>query len=294
MAKRNRGTHEVCEGVSTSSAGGPLHLSKNACGCKKDPHHQFYVPFDQFDPNSKGRPDFWDGDPEAPYPFADQKGKWFPTAGSGCVSYVMGPFPGKCEMKNCPTCTYSEPKDISDHYVIGIETVGHVVNNQEEASLCEITFHDDFANPNTNPHKKVFNGADVDLMETDKDGCTLLLYTHDKEFASNLQKLCEKRDNLRVELTKKLEKFGDNSTQWVAVIAHPHACMKYITIGQYSGKDEYKFIHYTAKTCSGSSGGLVLPLGLLKPDGLVFYPHSAALDFTTSMSADWWWTWQGI
>ena len=105
--------------------------------------------------------------------------------------------------------------------------------------------------------------------------------------------LCESRDaNERANCIA----CDQHETAKCIIIGHPHGCAKTITIGDFCGKDvnsEAKIaVLSRAPTCTGSSGGLVLPLLCTEEkagDGQTdrrSYTHSGARDATQGVTTD--------
>ncbi len=228
---------------------------------------------------STERPEVWgDG---SPYPFAELRGKSVDNVGTGWVDTVWDTYRFTSE---CSLCKKQVPGRC---WKIEVYTSRHVVFNLHEASLCEVVCFDDTP---AGAGTESLHGGDIYDAATQDDFSQIACYTHDTELATRLQQLIQKRE----ELFEKFHPFERDYEEvegrpLAIVISHPHGRMKYVSVGEmrekvFAGEDEDGeswFVTYTAPTCAGSSGGLVLPLGKFDDEdgkwtwnsGGFAYPH---------------------
>ena len=132
----------------------------------------------------------------------------------------------------------------------------------------------------------------------------MYFHTHDAALAGRLRGLwrtaLQSRKDVHPRLPALTEAEATVHHTPTVVIAHPHGRMKHVTVGELQGTESGVYSHrpkvlYSAGTCPGSSGGLVLPLWRRRrEDGYIWewmprYPHSVGWSNGRGRSADWGW-----
>ena len=327
----NPDNHEVEEGLTIEEAGGSL---SSVFGCLKNTkipnYHTRFIPVTEFDINSishlpdkfpltksevvsyvkshvplvgrihssiisSNRPDTRDDG--TPYLFADRKGQTYFTVGSGWVTWMDGPLTDD----DCQLCA---GKCQERYWRIDVHTAKHVIFDNQEAQACTFVLFDDF---DDGRGKVSLSGWRYKGGEIEPDYSRMDFHTHDEALANMLKDKLNISVDMRRRVNETFCSVGLDITRPIimAVIAHPHARKKHISIGNYKGKGvEYKegkrwgdtkAVKYSCATCSGSSGGLVLEIGLQdvelagKRYATFKHPHSGAThDLEVGISCNWW------
>ena len=131
----------------------------------------------------------------------------------------------------------------------------------------------------------------------------MYFHTHDAALGERLRELeltaGRAWDNVVQRLPAMTDAEAADHPPPTVVIAHPHGRMKHVTVGELQGTESGAWSYrpkvlYSAGTCPGSSGGLVLPLWRMRDeDGVVRelwrHPHSVGLNPGLGRCADYWW-----
>ena len=241
---------------------------------------------------SSNRPNVWHGVPGA-YPFSGHRGTTVSNVGSGWLWRVYEEAPQK--------------------WVICVLTAHHVVfgrhDDQTEANKCHVTLFDDGVNkPVTLTFGKYCYG---DIL---RDYSGLEFTTTNAALGKRLRGLCHGRKEIMTRLQGKLRgdrvnqggpvgghgvdgdrDSGDDLTCPVIAVQYPHGKQCYVTAGKlkHVKRDgvQNTTVHYTAHSCPGSSGCVILPLGRLDGSGYMrSHPHSGATRIVgVDVSAGWEW-----
>ena len=199
------------------------------------------------------------------YPFGDQPGP-LPdgryNSGSGFVEWLYE-TPEPCGFEGC---TESSPDGCWQW--VEVRTARHVAFDDVEAQHATFTLFNDSPN---NPDQAPLPGGKWNGGSTDEDWCTLLFHHHDRALGRRLTELMATRDEALNKLRQNLPDISrcDNEAGIglsAVLIGHPHGRCKHITVGEVkdtppgAGTWEVKFV-YSAPSCPGNSGCLVLPMG---------------------------------
>ena len=260
--------------------------------CKKDPGHPNFIPYPEFSLDhlpidvrtqenydrvmmvanrtvrltvrytSMKRPDG--------YPFSSVRGTKIPHTGTGFISpfgarrdYTAGSF-----LIPISSNTYELQLNLTlESYVISVTTARHVVFDEEEAEATQIDFFYDDENSEFNGKMKTTQGLDIRSFIPSKDTCTLLCSTQDKDLMHRLW--ASRRTPSHA--SDYLHSRWNEDCQSCVIVSHPHGQPKKIRVGKtewvvrpYNELQNYDRVDsdspelYTASTCPGSSGALVL------------------------------------
>ncbi|KAI8779085.1 hypothetical protein BgiBS90_020067, partial [Biomphalaria glabrata] len=232
---------------------------------------------------SPHRPKFWPNT-KINYPFYGRGGDQSTRSGSGEMDVFrykegLGYDPSgsrfnafsetqfDVENKTCPCdkCRDSD-KPNSVWWVIIVNTAAHVVFDDVEAehTSCRLFFDEPRC-----PTKVILEKLTVDVIDLDRDSCTLKHVTCDEALGSRLYKTATRRNDLWNKVLRKYQlRLADKLN---FIVSHPHGCFKQVSIGQwvenlkvgeYEDGIEITKLTYTTSTCPGSSGAKVYCLGL--------------------------------
>ena len=231
------------------------------------------------------------------YPFADKRGCRVSHLGSGWVRSVFGPVKDICR---CHKCAKSRSgKTFPKYWKVMIYTARHFVHNEEEARECEAVLFDGSAAEDTLT-QTILTGNEFLVAGTDRDYCRMVCFTHDEALAQQLKKLCDVRyktlARLQQEMSADLDIPRDVAVP-VVVISYPHGCQCCTSVGKLKvvppgAEGGASLVQYTAATCVGCSGAMVLAFGRLVGDhGQRFiscYPHSGTVQGQKLGESDGW------
>ena len=214
------------------------------------------------------------------YPFYDQRGLHRAHTGTGWISSQKTPAlndqfwaaPMSCKNETiraqrghvtclCPNIATQNNEDALSRricYEIHVITACHVVYDQEEARRTQV---DIFYDEKGSKRKRIIWGFDVVEKDNENDTCTLRCLTHDCSLFQQLTRLivcpglprCDCRFQDRVSKRRSA----------CLIVSHPHGRPKHVPVGEMTSFLSPKFkdmIKYTAETCPGSSGALILRL----------------------------------
>ena len=134
----------------------------------------------------------------------------------------------------------------------------------------------------------------------------MYFHTHDAALGERLRELeltaGRAWDNVVQRLPAMTDAEAADHPPPTVVIAHPHGRMKHVTVGELQGTASgrwvvYPKVLYSAATCPGSSGGLVMPLWRWRSEtvmgggfvrGMRCHPHSVGWPSGQGRSADHW------
>ncbi|XP_059146778.1 uncharacterized protein LOC131934710 [Physella acuta] len=273
--------------------GGEADLHKHVTGCKKNPGHKGFIPLKDFNAcclpsryhdddlmsetiktlaaltvqvktkfTSLERPEFYPGT-QVPYPCYKDRGRHVMRLGTGRVwdveKYTESDKTcrcAKCQVSATPSKVWGE---------VCVVTATHVVFDDSEAkqTICVLGFVD-----NKSPVVSL-DGWEVDKADIERDWCELSYVTCDLELVDELNKMCERFDDLCREVKDKYLRF-DDVDKLAVIVSHPHGCPKQVSVGQWTHKRErydedddipWTRYWYTTCTCPGSSGATVYRLG---------------------------------
>ena len=258
-----------------------MESSRTWALCMKNPGHSGFIPYPEFGPEHL--PCGWPtpekmevlriiaeitvrlrvsytslGRPEG-FAFHNLRGTNIVHTGSGWIYDVHSseehPCPcSQCAVSSSPHRTWME---------IVVATACHVIYNSEEARSTSIDFFYDDEESRRNGKMKTVLGSEVILVDTADDTCLLRCVTHDVT-------ICERLLNVRAAAVKIfvgrscLEDWRPTLGNVCVIISHPHGRPKQVTVGQVKATEEadgeINKLTYSASTCPGSSGALILPM----------------------------------
>ena len=238
---------------------------------------------------SVDRPSVWFGE-EGKYAFSQYRGQNVSTVGSGWV-----------------WCVYEKTDRQTGRrqWVIHIYTARHVLYDQSECDRCSFTFYD----YGGEAHKPLtVTGHDGEYVggDTERDYSRVRFTTEDVCLGEELVRLWDRRREVVGRVKGKVEdsrcRAGDDVTgddddsddddddtdvvnSPVLVLGFPHGKQLYATLGRLRDVERKAWngynttVQYSADSCVGNSGGLVLPVARL--DSVLKYcmpshPHSGA------------------
>ena len=182
----------------------------------------------------------------------------------------------------CGTMYENCTKSGSPYWEIVIYTAKHVIYDQLEAMRCSVVFFDDREDGSDTV---TLTGGRIDLTNSDtEDLCRMYVHTHDADLGKRLRNFSDRRWEVRDKLNKDIS--SDVTGGPVTMISHPHGRMKYVTVGEYKGKGGVWCIKYSARSCPGSSGGLVI-CGARRWCGVRPISHSGAVSADIGVSVNW-------
>ncbi|XP_059140850.1 uncharacterized protein LOC131928755 [Physella acuta] len=289
--------------------GGEADLHKHVSGCEKNPGHKGFIPLKDFNTNclpsryhddellsenikalaaltvqvktkftSLKRPKFYRGT-QVPYPCYNDRGSHVMRLGTGrvwCVNkYTESDRRGTCRCAKCQVS--ATPSKVWGE--IWVVTATHVVFDDSEArqTRCVLGFDD-----NKSPGVSLDGWCVMCSADIERDLCELSYVSCDLKLIDELDKMCQRFDDLRCEVRYKYWIFNDVDKLTV-IVSHPHGCPKQVSVGQWTHKRERDDDHadddndgptwtrywYTTCTCPGSSGACVYRLG----DNSLWYQH---------------------
>lgn len=233
---------------------------------------------------SSSRPATFPGSNEQ-YPFHNMRGKQGTRFGTGSVliihDYSIANTNCGCKCKECTDSGH--PK--GEWGKVSIQTVKHLVFNDEECQQSDIEFFYD--NENRDQVYKLSGYVVQD--DIDSDWCMIHCPTHDMEFVRKLQDIQHRFDDLKNEL---FERYKSMTPKLAVIASHPHGHHKHITIGTWTdrevlGPDRTRYV-YSTDTCPGSSGARVWILAEHKECMWTTHMHSQAIAVHRNMSGIGW------
>ncbi|KAH9509462.1 hypothetical protein Btru_045940 [Bulinus truncatus] len=193
----------------------------------------------------------------AKYPGYEARGTNKELSGSGRVWDVYSHLEEEEESRpcECRECIASgAPKKSWGE--VNILTAKHVVFDESEAKFtsCFLNFNNRYSRPIT------LTGTGVGWNDLEEDICYLRCVTHDVGLVGRLREGLD-AFNRQCDVVYKKYKDVVPSADFIAVVSHPHGWYKQVSFGSCSqvkkNNDGGSIYHYTACTCSGSSGAPV-------------------------------------
>ncbi|BFY98324.1 hypothetical protein BsWGS_01364 [Bradybaena similaris] len=222
---------------------------------------------------------------EDQYPFYNMRGTRGARFGTGSVLITHDNTPESTNRRcYCKDCVASGHPRAEWGKVI-IQTVKHVVFNDEECQHSDIEFFYDNEN-----HDQVYKlSGHVVQDDIDSDWCMIYCPTHDMEFVRKLQGIQRRFDDLKTEL---FERYKSRTPNLAVIASHPHGLHKQITIGTWTdrevlGPDRTRYV-YSTDTCPGSSGAKVWILAEHEECPRTCHMHSQAVAVHRNMSGIGW------
>ena len=178
-------------------------------------------------------------------------------------------------------------------WTIWILTAKHIIYDNTEAICSHVAFFDDLDGIDT--EWKSVDRCEFYDGNTEEDWSLLRCDTEDQLLADRIRQTAFKCNEFAIKLDKALDTIPlnhcDPIPRMVVVISHPHGKKKYLSIGDFRGSEGWA-VKYTAGTCNGSSGGLVLNIGRkISYRGNTTLssslPHSGAVSEEIGISAAW-------
>ena len=248
-----------------------------------------------------------DGVMEVTYPVkcdkcqAESQGKHGDRCPDRCGGYCQRLLCG------CQACERSGTKR-TKFCKIGVTTANHVLFNAKEVKSCEVIIFDNGAE---DVDMEVLKGADIRSCNTNADFCEFDVFSHDTELNEKIEELLTNSKSVISELQNELNHSPSSSSsedseadgvrdEPVILIGHPHSCQQHVCIGtlkkvvrddrnEYSRYMKTKVV-YEIDSCSGNSGGMVIPFKPRDASGykrLFAHPHLGRVTNTLSASGGW-------
>ena len=238
---------------------------------------------------SENRPDTWNGvygsyPLTTQYHMSEHRGEQVRHAGSGWVRRVW-----ETTVQGSSSRSWDIWVLTAQHVIFGRGETEAMRKGQEEdhseAKACHITFFDD----GVSAPVTLKDGGRYDCGDTKRDVCSLTFTTSDVCLGEKLVDLLKKRKAMTAYIEGKINMHkhdshhvGEERKYPIVTIGYAHSKQCHITMGYLKDvmkKDDWRktSVKYTAKSCAGSSGCVILSLGRLSRwDFLLCYPHSGA------------------
>ena len=213
------------------------------------------------------------------FPFYTERGTHRVHTGSGWISDIVRPSVNsrradclsptqidtvRYSSGTCPQCLHdvsSSSGSLVECYEVHVVTACHVVYNDEEARSTRINiFYDDEDSAENGKMKTIWGSRVIDT-DLELDTCTVVCRTRDPSIIKALIQLtiCSGLPRCDCRYRGLISK----RRSACAIVSHPHGQPKQVTFGEMAAfwsksSDFRNRINYTASTCPGSSGALIL------------------------------------
>jgi len=201
----------------------------------------------------------------------DRRGTDYGGVGSGWIYDVLPNNPDsegvkgeKCPVANCNQFITSDHQS----FRICVHTARHVVydNTEAEGVKCDF-FYESVVGGDTIR----IEGAAMSEGWKRSDTSDIVMHVH-YDLGKRLNDYMDARDKAREVVDRELNGVNASFGVVAITISHPHGNIKQITIGEGVGYEEGmgnmapRKLSYNSNTCPGSSGGLVLKIGMFGKD----------------------------
>ena len=249
--------------------------------CTKNPGHEDFIPYPDFRPDHlpagwrtpekiesvrimaeitvRLRVNYTSFDRPDGFAFCNSKGSTSVHTGSGWIHDVRYRKDVPCPCSDCATSLSPQPEWTE----IVVVTAAHVVYNTEEAQATAVDLFYDDERSRRNGRMKTAMGSEVKFVDVEGDTCLLSCATHDTDLNEKLQELRPSAAKTFAERNC-FANWRPTVGNVCVIISHPHGKPKQITIGQVKATQTtdgvVSRLSYSACTCPGSSGAVVLPM----------------------------------
>ncbi|KAK0046741.1 hypothetical protein Bpfe_023765 [Biomphalaria pfeifferi] len=150
---------------------------------------------------------------------------------------------------------------------VHVLTAKHVVSNSEGSKNTECWLYFD----GNSCKKIIIKGLSESDSNISKDWCDFTCEIDEKEIEKLHQSLREYEQGLENLNRNKMKRHKK-----CIIVSHPHGCYKYVSMGSCE-LDKHGYLTYKAPTCSGSSGGYIIPIGC-RTEGVFIHSGSREVE----------------
>ena len=258
-----------------------MESARTWAACTKNPGHTAFIPYPEFrydhlparwrtperletiriiaEVTVRLRVGFTSWDRPEGFAFHKLRGTHVVHTGSGWVYDTCTHQNLPCPCREC----VDSPTPQSTWMEIVIATACHVIYNSEEAMETQVDFFYDDEKSRRNGKMRTIWASDVRVTNAVEDTCLLRCVTHDDRL---LKRLFEFRAAVAETMVghRVMDHWRPTVDNVCVIISHPHGKPKHVTVGQVKALEEdggsAGKLTYSANTCPGSSGALVLPV----------------------------------